>query len=242
MDKSQIENTMSLCTPPDLGKIDNFAATAYLVKKYQECKDEQQNYEVIISKLNTTVKSNFYKVLNEGISKKWPDTYIQTRETDYERLVLTKDGKEAYTKVLNMLDLNYKTVNVEEAKVELVKEDETLKKRLSEQATSSETSKLNSLAPGKKRKKEDTLSIKLSGNYLNFQDYNKDLPQGIVLETNRYDHELVTFLQQLDSKDKWYDYNSKKWIIKNQEAMALVMSFIQKQPIVLIDNRPKNQS
>ena len=234
MEKSQVESTISACTPPDLGKIDNFAATAYLVKKYQECKEDQQNYEVIISKLNTTVKSNFYKVLNEGISKKWPDSYIQTRETDYERLVLTKDGKDAYTKVLNMLDLNYKTISKDDVKAVLVKDDETLKKRF---GTTSETNKLNGLVNGKKRKKDEQLIVTLSGNYINSEDYNKDVPQGTVINTSRYDDNLIKFLQSLEQKDRWYDFKNKKWIIINPESMKLVKGFLEKNAIVVIDKR-----
>jgi hypothetical protein len=73
-----------------LWEVENFAATVYLVKKYEECKDKEKEkaYEVFISKLNTTVETNFYQVLNKGISKTWPDNYIQTRQTDFEKLVL----------------------------------------------------------------------------------------------------------------------------------------------------------
>ena len=78
MESNQIQNVISDCTRPDIGQIENFAATVYLVKKYEECKDKEKKkaYEVFISNLNTTVETNFYQVLNKGISKTWPDNYI----------------------------------------------------------------------------------------------------------------------------------------------------------------------
>ena len=63
MDESKIENSMSLCTPPDLIEKNtlqqqNVTATAYSVTENQEDLDEQQNREVEISDLNTNENNN----------------------------------------------------------------------------------------------------------------------------------------------------------------------------------------
>ena len=165
MESNQIQNVISDCTRPDIGKIENFAATVYLVKKYEECKDKEKEkaYEVFISKLNTTVETNFYQVLSKGISKTWPDNYIQTRQTDFEKLVLKPDGKEVYTKVLNMLDLTYKTISQDQKDEMLVKEDKLLTEKSKDveiEASKPVKNKLNEIIAGKK-KLEKTKSLLL---------------------------------------------------------------------------------
>ena len=236
LEVSNMHNIVSLCTPPDLGKIDNFTTTAYLVKKYQECKEQEQNYEVVISKLNTTIKSNFYQVFHDGINRKWPDSYIQSRESDYERLVLTNDGKEAYTKKLYMLDLNYKIVTNQQKEAIIQKENDTIISDYKENGTKRKESVL---APGKvkKAKKDERLVVTLSCNFKDEPNYNDKIQDGIVVETNRWDQDLLQFIQNLDKKTRWYEYNEKKWIIKGQTSMDHLLAYIKKKEIAILDNR-----
>ena len=244
METSQVENVISTSSPPNLGKVDNFAATAYLVKKYQECKEknEKQAYEVIISKLNTTVKANFYQVLHEGISKKWPNDYVQTRETEYEKLVLTPDGKEAYTKVLNMLDLTHKTVSIDEKEKVLSNENQLIiekNKEIVENNASTSKTKLNELAPGKNKraKKEEKLVITLTTNKKGQSDFNFKIKEGIVVATNRWDEDLRDFLQKMEQEARWWDAVEKKWIVRNDMAVEKLLKFIEKQAYGLVDQR-----
>ena len=124
----EANETVSLFTPPDLGK------------KFKDCKEENQKYEVVLSNLNTKVNLNFYQVIHEGINRKWPDNYIQTQETEFERLALTSEGKNAYTKFVNMLDLSIKTVTEEEKNQKLSKEIELIKQKQNESHSSQQNS------------------------------------------------------------------------------------------------------
>jgi hypothetical protein len=241
MEASQVENIISVCSPPNLGKIDNFAATAYLVKKYQECKDKKENqaYEVIVSKLNTTVKSNFYQVLHEGISKKWPNDYVQTRETEYEKLVLTPDGKEAYTQVLNMLDLTHKTVSLEEKEKVLSNENQLIIEKNKEIENKASKTKLNELVQGKNKraKKEEKLIVTLTTNKKGHSNFNFKVKEGIVVATNRWDEDLRDFLQKLEQEARWWDAVEKKWIVRNDMAVEKLLKFVEKQAYGLVDER-----
>jgi hypothetical protein len=246
MEASQVENVISVCSPPNLGKIDNFAATAYLVKKYQECKEkkEKQAYEVIVSKLNTTVKSNFYQILHEGISKKWPNDYVQTRETEYEKLVLTPDGKEAYTQVLNMLDLTYKTVSLEEKEKVLSNENQLIIEKNKEievnnTVASTSKSKLNELVPGKSKraKKEEKLIVILTTNKRGHPNFNEKIKEGVLVESNRWDEGLRNFIQKMEQETRWWDITNKKWIIRTDAAVEKLLRFIEKEGFGLTDER-----
>jgi hypothetical protein len=246
MESNQIQNFISDCTKPDIGKIENFAATVYLVKKYEECKDKEKEkaYEVFISKLNTTVETNFYQVLNKGISKTWPDNFIQTRQTDFEKLVLKPDGKEVYTKVLNMLDLTYKTISQDQKDEILVKEDKLLTEKSKDveiEASKPVKNKLNEIVAGKnkKAKKDEKLVITLQSNKKDDENFDASNKEGILFATNRFDVEFKDFIQKLDQDDRWWDFKLKQWIIRSDSAVEKVLKFIQKKSFGLIDNRSK---
>ena len=227
MNQTQIENIVSACSPPDLGKVDNFAATVYLVKKYEECKElAEQNYEVVVSKLNSKVDSNFYQVFNHGINKNWPDSYVQNRETDYERLVLTNDGKEAYTKMLNVLNLSYKTISPDQKEKLQLKENNILSFADSSEDINQEKKqkpakrKLFEIVSDKKKKpKDELLKVTLTSNFPGEPDYNEQMHEGTVVNVNKYDDDLRVFIKNnLLSNQRWYDFVFKKWIVKGKEA------------------------
>jgi hypothetical protein len=86
-------------------------------------------------------------------------------------LVLTPDGKEAYILVLNMLDLTYKTVPLEEKEKVLSNENQLIIEKNKEievnnTVASTSKSKLNELVPGKSKraKFEEKLKVILTTN------------------------------------------------------------------------------
>ena len=205
----------------------------------------EQNNEVVVSKLNSKVDSNLYLVLNRGINKNWPDSYVQNRETDYESLILTNDGKEAYTKMLNVLNLSYKTISPDEKEKLQLKESNILTFADSSQDQEKKQKpakrKLFEVVGDKKKKpKDELLKITLTSNLPGEPDYIEQMHEGTVVNTNKYDEDLRVFIKNnLLSNERWYDYVFKKWIIKGKDAEDKLMGYLRKQKCVVLDNRKK---